>query len=344
MKELAEPGSAIGPQMAAPPGRKSMGKFHKIEVVDSHTAGEPTRVVLSGAPDLKGGCVAERLRLLRQQHDWFRSAVVNEPRGSAALVGALLCPPTDPSSAAAVIFFNNAGYLGMCGHGTMGVAATLAHLGRMAVGTHLLHTPVGAVQVQLHDAHRVSVRNVPSFRHRKGVRLPVPGFGEVQGDIAWGGNWFFITSDHGLELQLDNLDLLTSCAWAIRRALAAQGVCGPNGEEIDHMELLGQPSNPAKADARNFVLCPGGAYDRSPCGTGTSAKLACLMADGVLAPGEVWRQESITGSLFEARGILQEDGMVLPTISGAAYVTAQAQLLLDREDPLVHGAAFAGRG
>ena len=317
-----------------------MSRLQKIEVVDSHTAGAPTRVAVSGGPDLGGGCISERLQVLRGRHDWFRSAVVSEPRGANELVGALLCPPTDASCAAAVIFFNNTGYLGMCGHGAMGVAVTLAHLGRMAVGAHRLETPAGVVRVQRHDAYRVSVNNVPSFRHRKAVRLQAPEIGDVAGDVAWGGNWFFLMSDHGQQLHLRNVKQLTGYAQAVQRQLAAQGVRGPNGELIDHVELVGPPSSPAKADARNFVLCPSGAYDRSPCGTGTSAKLACLMADGQLAAGEIWRQESITGSVFEAQGVV-ENGKVVPKVSGAAYVTAEASLLLDPEDPLVHGIGFA---
>jgi 4-hydroxyproline epimerase len=306
--------------------------MRRVQVVDSHTGGEPTRVVVSGGPDLGAGPLAERLARFRRDHDAFRSAVTNEPRGSDALVGALLCPPGDPSCAAGVIFFNNVGYLHMCGHGTIGLVVTLAHLGRLGPGAHRLESPVGVVTATLEGRNLVSLDNVPSWRYRSGVRVAVEGHGTVTGDVAWGGNWFFLCADHGQELTLANAGRLTDFAWRVRRGLERDGVAGADGA-IDHIELIG-PS--ATADARNFVLCPGGAYDRSPCGTGTSAKVACLAADGKLAEGAVWRQESITGSVFEATYRRSGD-RVLPRLRGTAFVTAEATLLLDDDDPLCWG-------
>jgi 4-hydroxyproline epimerase len=308
---------------------------HRIRVSDSHTGGEPTRVVLEGGPDLGPGPLRERAERFRQEHDRFRSAVVNEPRGSDVLVGALLVPPLDPGCAAGVIFFNNVDYLGMCGHGLIGVVATLAYLGRIGPGAHRLETPVGPVDAELHADGRVSVRNVLSYRWRHRVRVDVPGHGPVTGDVAWGGNWFFLTEDHGRELRLENVEALTELSWNIRMALAAGGITGRDGAEIDHVELFGPPADPANR-SRSFVLCPGKAYDRSPCGTGTSAKLACLAADGKLGPGAVWRQESILGSVFEASYEPAEDG-ILPRIAGRAHVTADATLLLDPADPFCWG-------
>jgi 4-hydroxyproline epimerase len=309
--------------------------IHRVSIIDSHTGGEPTRVVIAGGPDLGGGTVTERLATFRDRHDRFRSAVVNEPRGSDVVVGALLCEPADPACSAGVIFFNNVGYLGMCGHGTIGLVVTLAHLGRIGPGVHRIETPVGVISATLHELGDVSVRNVPSYRHRKDVRVEVDGRGPVAGDIAWGGNWFFLCSDHGQPLELRHAAHLTEFAWRVRNALTRAGITGAGGAEIDHVELLG-PSPKPGIDARNFVLCPGGAYDRSPCGTGTSAKLACLAADGRLAPGEVWRQESIIGSVFEGSIALVESE-IIPTIKGSAYVTAEATLLLDDADPLCWG-------
>ena len=280
--------------------------------------------------------MTDRLQLLRDRHDWFRSSVVNEPRGSNVLVGALLCEPADPDSAAGAIVFNNVGYLGMCGHGSIGLAVTLAHLDRLQVGEHCLETPAGSVMLTLHDRNHVSVSNVPSFRYERGVKLQVPDIGEVCGDVAWGGNWFFLISDHGQSIEYDNVDGLTDYAWAIRRELDAQGIRGPEGHLIDHVELFGPPSDAATADSRNFVLCPGKAYDRSPCGTGTSAKVACLIEDGKLAPGALWRQESITGSIFEAQAHVR-DQQIFPVISGTAYVTGDSTLLFDPADPFRHG-------
>lgn len=309
-----------------------------IRVVDSHTGGEPTRVVVAGGPELGTGSMAERLALMREQHDQLRSAIVNEPRGSDVLVGALLETPVSGDNAAGVVFFNNVAYLGMCGHGSIGLAVTLAHLGRLAVGTHTIETPPGEISVTLHDRNRVSVGNVESYRHAEAVSVDVPGIGKVTGDVAWGGNWFFLISDHGQALALDNVNALTEYTWAVRQALEAAGIRGAGSAVIDHVELFGPPSDPARADSRNFVLCPGRAYDRSPCGTGTSAKLACLVADGKLSPGDTWRQESITGSVFEAVADASGDA-IRPTITGSAYVTAEATLLIDPADPFRYGLA-----
>ena len=308
---------------------------HKVKVIDSHTGGEPTRLVVEGGPDLGRGPLAERLELFRTQHDCFRSAVVNEPRGSDVVVGALLCQPTDPACATGVIFFNNVGYLGMCGHGTIGLVVTLAYRGLIGPGTHHIETPVGIVSAQLHESGEVTVNNVPSYRSAKAVKVEVNGYGSFTGDVAWGGNWFFLVNDHCLKVAFENIDQLTDCTWKIREALVGQGITGDRGQEIDHIELFGPPAS-AGADCKNFVLCPGKAYDRSPCGTGTSAKLACLFADGKLKEGDIWRQESIVGSVFEASAKLVE-GRVVPSIKGSAFVNAEATLIFDEADPFCYG-------
>ena len=307
----------------------------KIRVIDSHTGGEPTRLVISGGPDLGSGPLSARLGRFRAQHDDFRSAVVNEPRGSDVMVGALLCEPVDPACAAGVIFFNNVGYLGMCGHGTIGLVATLSYLDHIRPGEHRIETPVGTVSAILHDGGEVTVNNVPSYRSAAKVAVDVPGFGPVCGDVAWGGNWFFLAEAQGHELTLNHVEPLTNFTWAIRQALRTQRITGANGEEIDHIELFGPAQNPG-VNSRNFVLCPGKAYDRSPCGTGTSAKLACLYADGKLLEGQVWKQESIVGSVFEG-SIKVRDGQVHPSIKGAAFVNADANLVLDPRDPFCMG-------
>ena len=307
----------------------------RIEAVDSHTAGAPTRVVISGAPVVGAASMAELRDRLQRDHDWFRSAVVNEPRGSDVLVGAVLAPPADPGAAAGVVFFNNAGYLGMCGHGMIGVVATLAHLGRIAAGEHKLETPVGPITATLHADGEVSIGNVPSYRYRAGVAVEVPGFGILHGDVAWGGNWFFLCSDHGLRLELDSLSQLMDLTTRVRQCLAQQGIRGADGAEIDHIELTGPAL--AGGDGRNFVLCPGLAYDRSPCGTGTSAKLACLAADGKLAPGDVWIQEGILGTAFLGSYQALGDGRIAPVIRGRAYLCGETTLLLDPSDPFRYG-------
>jgi len=315
----------------------------KIHVIDSHTGGEPTRVVVSGGPDLGNGSLAERLQRFRTQHDCFRSAVVNEPRGSDVMVGALLCEPVDPACAAGVIFFNNVGYLGMCGHGTIGLVATLFFMKRIAPGEHRFETPVGVVTALQRSNSEVTVNNVASYRLSANVEVDVPGYGKLRGDVAWGGNWFFLVNDkahengraHSLELSLDNVEQLTDFSWAIRQALRQQGITGAANQEIDHIELFG-PSSLPSVDSKNFVLCPGKAYDRSPCGTGTSAKLACLYADRKIHEGQVWKQESIVGSIFEG-SITVREGKVYPSIKGAAFVNADAELIIDSDDPFCMG-------
>ena len=309
--------------------------IQRIQVIDSHTAGEQTRCILSGAPDLGKGTLAERMERLRRDYDWVRQAVVREPRGSDVVVGAWLLEPDTPDCAAAVVYFNNVGYLGMCGHGTIGVAATLAHLGRIGPGIHALQTPVGIVKIELQSPHTATIENIPAYRYMAGAEVSVPGYGMITGDIAWGGNWFYLVEKHDQQLELKNVDALTDFTWKIRTQLSAQGVTGANGAEIDHIELFGPPHNP-KNHSRNFVLCPGKAYDRSPCGTGTSAKMACLVAAGKLSPGEVWRQEGILDTVFDGR-VRIENGTIIPSVTGSTYVTSESVLLFDPEDPFRNG-------
>jgi len=308
-----------------------------LHVIDSHTEGEPTRVVISGGPDLGDGPLAERARLLREQHDWLRSAVCNEPRGHDAMVGALLCEPHAPDCCCGVIFFNNVSTLGMCIHGTIGLVVTLAHIGKIATGIHRIDTPVGVIAAELRADGLVEVANVPSHRHAACVAVDVPGWGIVHGDIAWGGNWFFLIDQQGPRVAFDHLEDLTSFSWAVRLALRNQNITGENGAEIDHIEVFGPPDDPATADSRNFVLCPGKAYDRSPCGTGTSAKLACLHASGKLKPGDVWRQAGILGTVFHGHFESLSNGKILPRVSGRAWVNGEGTYLFNPADPFRHG-------
>jgi 4-hydroxyproline epimerase len=304
-----------------------------IKVIDSHTGGEPTRLVVDGFPDLGSGDMASRKIILSDKYDHLRTACMLEPRGSDVLVGALLCQPVNPLASAGVIFFNNAGYLNMCGHGTIGLIASLAYMGRLQPGSHIVETPVGDVTATLHDDGSVSVRNVPAYRFRNSVEVNVPDIGVVVGDIAWGGNWFFLISDHGLSVEPSNMKALSAYTIAIQTALQDQGIRGEDGGLIDHIELFAPDST---ADSRNFVMCPGGAYDRSPCGTGTSAKVACLAADGKLKPGQVWTQSSIIGSQFQASYEIVE-GQIIPTIRGQAFMSAEATLLIHETDPFRWG-------
>lgn len=310
----------------------------RVQVLDSHTEGEPTRVVINGGPDLGTGSLTERIEVFRNKYDSFRSGVCCEPRGSHVVVGALLCPPTNPDCSTGVIFFNDVGYLGMCGHGTIGVVRSLAHLGRIQPGRHRIETPVGEVDTELLSCGCVAVHNVPSYRYRAAIPVDVPGIGRLVGDVAWGGNWFFLVGEHPFELKTNRHAELVAATHAIRTALANSGITGKDGAFIDHIELFGPPEC-SDNSSRNFVLCPGASFDRSPCGTGTSAKMACLYADGKLSEGEVWRQEGFLGTHFI--GTIQARGhAVLPTIRGRAWISGESTLIFDREDPFAGGIKF----
>jgi 4-hydroxyproline epimerase len=310
-----------------------------VEIIDSHTEGEPTRVVVAGGPDLGSGDLPNRVRRFQAEFDHFRSGVVCEPRGSEVVVGALLCNPVDPESTAGVIFFNDVGYLGMCGHGTIGLMTTLAHMGRIIPGEHRIETPVGTVSTHLHEDGRVSVANVPSYRLRASVPVDVPGYGQFKGDIAWAGNWFFLIGDHPFTLSLANRAQLIAASTAIRSALIASGISGEAGALIDHIEFFAAPQSPSSS-SRNFVLCPGASFDRSPCGTGTSAKMACLHADGKLASGDTWIQEGILGTCFEGKIASASNGHIHPVITGRAWITAESRLFFQTSDPFQSGIAF----
>lgn len=307
-----------------------------LRIIDSHTEGEPTRVIVEGGPTLQGESAAERRAYLERHHDDVRRTVILEPRGSAAMVGALLAAPLDPSCDAAVIFFNNTGYLSMCGHGAIGVAVTLGYLGRISSGDVRLETPAGIVTLTLHDTNEATIRNVPSYRVRAGVELEVPELGMIRGDVAWGGNWFFLCETPPAALESGNIPHLTASAIAVRRALQAAGIAAPDGSEIDHIEFF-DDSPVQRIDSRNFVLCPGNEYDRSPCGTGTSAKIACLAEDGELAPGAVWEQESIIGGRFRASYTLDDSGRIIPSITGRAFICGETTLVRQSGDPFAYG-------
>ncbi len=328
---------ACSPKLAILLSVEAPRENETIDVIDSHTGGEPTRVIVGGGPDLGTGPLSERVVRFRESFDHVRTRVMNEPRGSEAWVGALLVAPDDPSSDFGVIFFNAADYLGMCGHGTIGLMETLRHQGRVQEGSYRIDTPVGPVTAVLHADGSSSVFNVRSYRYAQAVELDVPGLGRITGDVAYGGNWFFLVKNAPpCDLDIRQEPQLRAAAWDIRHALERAGVTGANGALIDHIEFFGAPGDPGN-DSRNYVLCPGGAYDRSPCGTGTSAKLACLAADGVLEPGAVWRQESLIGSVFSSSYQGDPEAGILPEIRGSAHISAVSQLVFDPRDPFPNG-------
>jgi 4-hydroxyproline epimerase len=309
----------------------------RLRVIDSHTVGEPTRVVVSGGPQMpeKGAALARKF--LREQGDWMRRCLIDEPRGFDAVVGAFLCEPSDESCVTGVVFFNNGGYLPSCIHGTIGVIRTLLHMGRIGVGSHRLETPVGIVTAVLAADGNVTVENVPCYRTKKDLVLEVPGYGSVTGDIAWGGNWFFLIADQGPPVNLAGISELMAFTTAVRRALDETGIRSDEGDLIDHVEVFAEPHEGVDADSQNFVLCPGGAYDRSPCGTGTSGKLACLAADGDLAEGEIFRQAGIVGTVFEGRYRRIDAERITPIITGRAWITAESEIIIEPDDPFGFG-------
>lgn len=307
----------------------------EIEVIDSHTGGEPTRIVISGWPQPPGATMLERREYLRRHHDRLRAAVVCEPRGHNAIVGGLLTPPIDSESMAGIVFFNDVGYLGMCGHGLIGLVETLKFMGKISQGKVRVDTPAGTVSADLGEDGKVTISNVPSYLYQKEISIEVLELGKIQGDVAYSGNWFFLVDNPMGEISLSNLDFLMSSSKAIRQALVEAGIHGPDNEVIDHIEFYGSPTVPG-TDSKNFVLCPGNAYDRSCCGTGTSAKMACLFAKGKLKPGEIWTQESITGSIFE--GWLEKQGdRIIPYIRASAHVVSRASLFFDLNDEFCWG-------
>ncbi len=308
-----------------------------LRIIESHTEGEPTRVVISGGPDLGEGTLMEKAALLRGRHDWLRRTVCNEPRGCDAMVGALLCEPYEPDCVCGVIFFNNVSTLPMCIHGTIGLVVTLAHMGTIVPGRHRIDTPAGVVVATLRDDGSVEVANVPSYRKAAGITLEVPGWGSVTGDVAWGGNWCFLIDGQGPAVEFSNLEALTEFAWLVRQELGKRGITGDEGVEVDHIEVFGPAADPTLADSRNFVLCPGKAYDRSPCGTGTSAKLACLHASEKLSAGEVWRQAGILDTVFACRIEELPGEKILPHVSGRAWVNGESCYIFNPDDPFLHG-------
>ncbi|WP_170574225.1 proline racemase family protein [Ruegeria atlantica] len=307
-----------------------------MHVIDSHTGGEPTRVILDGAPDLGSGPLADRALRLATEHEGFYRSIMLEPRGQPAMVGALLVEPVDPSCVTGVIYFDVDAVLGMCGHGTIGLTVTLAHLGQIGVGRHKIETPAGIVTVELHDANTVTVTNVESRRVHRNVALDVPGYGPVSGDVAYGGNWFFIVEPSPIPVEAANIRQLTDMTVAIREASIAQGIGGEQGEPIDHVIFQDTSPDPG-VHSRNFVLCPDDNYDRSPCGTGSSARLACLAADGRLAPGDEIVQHSVIGSAYRLSYQPGPNGGVIPSITGQAHIMAEATLIFDANDPFKTG-------
>ncbi|MEE2883652.1 MAG: proline racemase family protein [Planctomycetota bacterium] len=307
----------------------------KIRYIDTHTAGEPTRVVVDGFPHLDGESIAERRDALIRDHDDLRAGIVREPRGHEAMVAALLLESSVKECAAGVIFFNNVGALGMCGHGAIGVVKALHQLGKIDTGSCKLETPAGIIESTLHPDGEISIRNVRSYRFAADVSLTINSGTEITGDVAWGGNWFFIAESPGISIEPARIDELIELCCEIRRALQSAGVTGASGAPIDHIELH-ESLEEEDAGVRCFVLCPGKEWDRSPCGTGTSATLACLHARGQLAEGDSWTQVGPLGTRFSS-SYIADGTAIYPTIRGNAYISGEGWLHFDEDDPFRYG-------
>lgn len=308
----------------------------RMHIIDSHTGGEPTRVILDSGPNLGSGPLTNRAQILATEQKSFCHSIILEPRGQAAMVGALLVEPVDPECVTGVIFFDSDVVLGMCGHGTIGLTITLAHLGRIGIGSHKIETPVGVIEVFLSEHNTVTITNVESRRTCRAAEVEVEGLGTVIGDVAYGGNWFFIVEPSPIKIEAGNIRALTDAAIAIRTSTIEHDVVGDEGQPIDHVIFQG-PSQDPKIHSRNFVLCPDDAYDRSPCGTGSSARLACLAADGRLDPGQEIVQESVIGSPYRISYQPGPNGGVIPMITGQAYIIADSTLFFDESDPFRNG-------
>ena len=314
---------------------RSGGPPERLRVIDSHTIGEPTRVVLDeslvAGLDLGGGSVRDRRDRFRDRCDHVRSALVGDPRGTTAMVGVILVPPADPTCRFGAFYVNRVGYLDMCGHATIGLAVTLGARGIIEPGDFRLESPAGVVGVTWHGGGEASFECVPPRRIAQNLALACDDGSRVTGDVATSGLWCYLCRDHGLPVEPTAIPALTARAWSIRRALEARGLSGDGGEVIDHVVLLGPPRDPGN-DGRAFVLCPDGAFDRSPCGTGTSALVGCLFEDGILTAGRTWRQESVLGGVYEA-SIRRERDILVPTVRGRAWLTAETTLHFAGDDP-----------
>ena len=311
------------------------GLPERLRVIDSHTIGEPTRVVLDeslvAGLDLGGGSVRDRRDQFRDRCDHVRSALVGDPRGTTAMVGVILVPPADPTCRFGAFYVNRVGYLDMCGHATIGLAVTLGARGIIEPGDFRLESPAGVVGVTWHGGGEAAFECVPPRRIAQNLALACDDGSQVTGDVATSGLWFYLCRDHGILVEPTAIPALTARAWSIRRALEARGISGDGGEVIDHVVLLGPPRDPGN-DGRAFVLCPDGAFDRSPCGTGTSALVGCLFEDGILTAGRTWRQESVLGGVYEA-SIRRERDILVPTVRGRAWLTAETTLHFAGDDP-----------
>ncbi|MFW6692287.1 proline racemase family protein [Streptomyces sp. MAR4 CNX-425] len=322
--------------------------------VDSHTEGMPTRVVTGGVGVVPGATMAERRAYFAEHLDDVRRLLVNEPRGHAAMSGAILQPPTRPDADYGVLYIEVSGLLPMCGHGTIGVATVLVETGMVPVTEPVtrvrLDTPAGPVTAEVAvsggRAESVTFRNVPSFALELDAAVEVPGLGRVTYDMAYGGNFYAILPADSLGIPFAKaekqrmLDVGLAIMAAVNEQRRPVHPADPGIAGCKHVQLTAPPAG-GGADARNAMVIHPGWFDRSPCGTGTSARMAQLYARGELALGADFVNESLLGTLFTGR--LEEETAVggvraqIPAVTGRAWITGMGQYLLDPEDPFPAG-------
>ncbi|MCX7884843.1 MAG: proline racemase [Caloramator sp.] len=331
-----------------------MKAIRTINAVDSHTMGEPTRIVIGGVPVIPGKTMPEKKAYLEKNLDHIRTAIMHEPRGHKDMFGSIITQPTKEEADLGIIFMDGGGYLNMCGHGSIGALTVAVELGMVPVKEPytdvVLEAPAGLVKgkVKVEDgkAKEVSIVNVPSFLYKQDVEVDVPEVGKLTIDISFGGSFFALvkSSDIAIDICTSNAQKLCDVGMKILKAVNEQvKVQHPVLEHIksvDLVEIYGPAKNP-KATLQNVVVFGQGQVDRSPCGTGTSAKLATLYAKGQLKINEEFIYESITGTMFKGR-VLEETKVgdykaIIPEITGSAYITGFNQFIIDPEDPLKYG-------
>jgi len=327
-------------------------KFDRFfTVIDSHTAGHPTRIVVGGLPKVRGGSVAQKRDYIKSKMDYIRTLLCNEPRGHSCMYGAFLVEPSSEDADFGVIFFSTASYDDMCGHGTIGVATVLTEMNmvrREEPTTEVtFETPAGLVRVETKvvggKVKSVSFVNVPAFLYKKDISIDVPGYGEVKGDVAFGGNWFFYVNakEIGVRVRSENVDALARAGIAIKNEFNKEfDLVHPTNPNISRKllatSIIDIPVKNKNADQNNIVV-EGKWVDRSPCGTGTSGRMAVLFAKNKLGLNEDFVNESITGETFRGRLIgetkVGEYPAVVPEITGNAYITGFNHIILDPDDP-----------
>lgn len=326
---------------------------YQIKVIDSHTMGEPTRIIYDGFPKLKGNTMMEKKNDLMEHYDFLRTALMLEPRGHRDMFGALLTEPVHEEAHFGVIFLESNGCLNMCGHGSIGAAAMIVETGMVEVKEPytevVLDAPSGIIRTKVHvvegKAVEVSILNVPAFLYQQNQEIDVPGWGKIPFDISFGGSFFALvdTEKIGLSLEIENVNRITELGMALLDRMKEEvEVKHPYLDitTVDLVEFYG-PSKNTEANMKNCVIFGNAQVDRSPCGTGTSAKIATLYTKGELKIGQEFVYESITGSLFrgEVTKEVEVGGYkaVIPQITGSAYITGINQYIIDEKDPLAYG-------